>query len=440
MSEGDPSRTTKTIPSSRLSRIGKLGSLAGKIAGNVLTRGAGQLLKGERPALSSLLLTPQNITRIADQLANMRGAAMKLGQLISMDTGDFLPQELAEILGRLREDADPMPKDQLVDTLNNAWGEGWQGNLLYFSFSPIAAASIGQVHKAITLDGKILAIKVQYPGIKKSINSDVDNVATLIKLTGLVPSSLDIKPLLEEAKAQLHQEADYLREATMLTQYNAALCGDGDFLIPTVYEPLTTSTVLAMDYIEAKPLDVLLEQPHAVRDTAMTQLMRLFFSEIFGFKLLQSDPNLANYRFNIETKQWVLLDFGATRTVPDAISSGYNALLVSAAHQDSEAMLQAAQKIGLLTEAHSEKQQRAVVEMGMEACEALREAGPYDFGNTDLIQRLHEKGMTLTMELDFWHTPPVDALLIHRKLGGLYLLAKRLNARINMRDAAQPWL
>lgn len=440
MSEGDSSRPTKAIPSTRLSRIGKLGSLAGKIAGNVLTNGAGQLLKGERPVLSSLLLTPQNINRIADQLANMRGAAMKLGQLISMDTGDFLPPELAAILGRLREDADPMPKDQLVNTLNSAWGEGWQDNLLYFSFSPIAAASIGQVHKAITLDGKMLAIKVQYPGIKKSINSDVDNVATLIKLTGLVPSSLDIKPLLEEAKAQLHQEADYIREAAMLTQYNAALCGDDDFLIPTVYEPLTTSTVLAMDFIEAQPLDVLLEQPQAVRDTAMTQLMRLFFSEIFGFKLLQSDPNLANYRFNTDTKQWVLLDFGATRAVPDTISDGYNALLKSAAHQDNKAMLQAALNIGLLTNAHTDTQQRAVVEMGMEACEALREAGPYDFGKTDLIQRLHEKGMGLTMELDFWHTPPVDALFIHRKLGGLYLLAKRLNAQIDMRDAAQPWL
>ena len=111
-------RPSKAIPSSRLSRIGRLGSLAGKIAGNVVTQGAGQLLKGEKPVLSSLLLTPKNIANIADQLASMRGAAMKLGQLISMDAGDFLPEELAVILGRLREDADPMPKSQLIETLN----------------------------------------------------------------------------------------------------------------------------------------------------------------------------------------------------------------------------------------------------------------------------------------------------------------------------------
>lgn len=323
-----PTRSSRAVPSSRLSRIGRLGSLAGRIAGNVVSQGAGQLLKGEKPALSSLLLTPKNISNIADQLASMRGAAMKLGQLISMDAGDFLPEELAVILGRLRDDADPMPKDQLIATLNQSWGEKWQDDLLYFSFAPIAAASIGQVHKVITMDGRMLAVKVQYPGVKKSIDSDVDNVATLIKLTGLVPKSLDINPLLQEAKAQLHQEADYVREADMLNRYRALvestdiLCkGNKAFVIPQTFAPLTTSTVLAMDFIEAQDLDALLNEPQDVRDAVMTALMTLFFNEIFHFKLLQSDPNLANYQFKPDTKEIVLLDFGATRDVPDAISA-----------------------------------------------------------------------------------------------------------------------
>lgn len=268
-----PTRSSRAVPTSRLSRIGRLGSLAGRIAGNVVSQGAGQLLKGEKPALSSLLLTPKNISNIADQLASMRGAAMKLGQLISMDAGDFLPEELAVILGRLRDDADPMPKDQLIVTLNQSWGEKWQDDLLYFSFAPIAAASIGQVHKVITMDGRMLAVKVQYPGVKKSIDSDVDNVATLIKLTGLVPKSLDINPLLQEAKAQLHQEADYVREADMLNRYRALVestdipnKGSNAFVIPQTFAPLTTSTVLAMDFIEAQDLDALINEPQDVRD------------------------------------------------------------------------------------------------------------------------------------------------------------------------------
>lgn len=442
-----PTRSSRAVPTSRLSRIGRLGSLAGRIAGNVVSQGAGQLLKGEKPALSSLLLTPKNISNIADQLASMRGAAMKLGQLISMDAGDFLPEELAVILGRLRDDADPMPKDQLIVTLNQSWGEKWQDDLLYFSFAPIAAASIGQVHKVITMDGRMLAVKVQYPGVKKSIDSDVDNVATLIKLTGLVPKSLDINPLLQEAKAQLHQEADYVREADMLNRYRALVestdipnKGSNAFVIPQTFAPLTTSTVLAMDFIEAQDLDALLNEPQDVRDAVMTALMTLFFNEIFHFKLLQSDPNLANYQFKPDTKEIVLLDFGATRDVPDAISAQYQALLNSAAANDRAMMQQAAFRIGLIDESHSQTQVDAVINIGMEACEAIRCEGAYDFGQSDLIARLHEKGMALTMEHNFWHTPPVDALFIHRKLGGLFLLAKRLKAKVDMRKAAGTWL
>lgn len=442
-----PTRSSRAVPTSRLSRIGRLGSLAGRIAGNVVSQGAGQLLKGEKPALSSLLLTPKNISNIADQLASMRGAAMKLGQLISMDAGDFLPEELAVILGRLRDDADPMPKDQLIATLNQSWGEKWQDDLLYFSFAPIAAASIGQVHKVITMDGRMLAVKVQYPGVKKSIDSDVDNVATLIKLTGLVPKSLDINPLLQEAKAQLHQEADYVREADMLNRYRALVEStdiqnkrSNAFVIPQTFAPLTTSTVLAMDFIEAQDLDALLNEPQDVRDAVMTALMTLFFNEIFHFKLLQSDPNLANYQFKPDTKEIVLLDFGATRDVPDAISAQYQALLNSAAANDRAMMQQAAFRIGLIDESHSQTQVDAVINIGMEACEAVRCEGAYDFGQSDLIARLHEKGMALTMEHNFWHTPPVDALFIHRKLGGLFLLAKRLKAKVDMRKAAGTWL
>ena len=442
-----PTRSSRAVPSSRLSRIGRLGSLAGRIAGNVVSQGAGQLLKGEKPALSSLLLTPKNISNIADQLASMRGAAMKLGQLISMEAGDFLPEELAVILGRLRDDADPMPKDQLIATLNQSWGEKWQDDLLYFSFAPIAAASIGQVHKVITMDGRMLAVKVQYPGVKKSIDSDVDNVATLIKLTGLVPKSLDINPLLQEAKAQLHQEADYVREADMLNRYRALVEStdiqnkrSNAFVIPQTFAPLTTSTVLAMDFIEAQDLDALLNEPQDVRDAVMTALMTLFFNEIFHFKLLQSDPNLANYQFKPDTKEIVLLDFGATRDVPDAISAQYQALLNSAAANDRAMMQQAAFRIGLIDESHSQTQVDAVINIGMEACEAVRCEGAYDFGQSDLIARLHEKGMALTMEHNFWHTPPVDALFIHRKLGGLFLLAKRLKAKVDMRKAAGTWL
>ena len=433
-------KSGKRIPTGRLARVGRLGALAGRIATSVVTQGAGQWIKGERPELSSLLLTPANITRIADQLATMRGAAMKVGQLVSMDGGDFLPPELAEILARLREDAEPMPKAQVIEVLDGNWGEGWQDRLLYFSFAPVAAASIGQVHKAITMDGETLAIKVQYPGIKDSIDADVDNVASLIRLSGLIPKDVALNTILNDAKTQLHQEAAYRREADMLARYTEH-CRDSElFVTPTVYPELTTDTVLAMSYLDGHPIENLHSEDQATRDDVMSGLLKLFFQEVFDFRLIQSDPNLANYRYQKDTGKVVLLDFGATREVPDFISNGYRMLLQAASDDDPGLMKSTALQLGLMLETHSESQQDAVVSMGLTACEAVRSDTPYDFGNTDLMMRLHDMGMELTYEKNFWHVPPADALFIHRKLGGLYLLAKRLGAHVDMRAVASPWL
>lgn len=154
------------VPGSRLSRLARLGGLASGVAGGMLAEGLRQLAQGRRPSVSELLLTPANARRVTDQLAQLRGAAMKVGQLLSMDAGDLLPPELADILARLRADARPMPMSQLVTVLEASWGPGWEKQFRRFSFTPMAAASIGQVHAAETLDGQPLAIKVQYPGVR----------------------------------------------------------------------------------------------------------------------------------------------------------------------------------------------------------------------------------------------------------------------------------
>ncbi|MCP4862939.1 MAG: AarF/ABC1/UbiB kinase family protein [Alteromonas sp.] len=430
----------KPVPSSRIARLSRIGSLATKIAGSVISNGTTKLLSGQRPVLSDLVLTPKNIQRITDQLASLRGAAMKLGQLISMDSGELLPPELSAILARLREDADPMPKEQLQQVLDEAWGTGWFDTLLYFSYAPIAAASIGQVHKVITMQGETLAVKVQYPGIGNSIDSDVDNVASIIKLSGLLPGSFDIKPLLSEAKLQLHDEANYVREADMMIRYQQAAADFDSFVVPEVYAALSTPTVLAMTHIISSPVEALSEQPQTVRNHLMTELFRLFFDEVFAFRLIQSDPNMANYRYMPDSQQIALLDFGACREIPAAISDGYLQLLRCMAEEDMLGVAEAALAIGLMQETHTEEQQASVLAMGRLACEALYCDGAYDFGNSDLLGRLQSAGMALSFEQDFWHVPPIDAVFIHRKLGGLYLLAKRLNTQVDLREAAAKWL
>ena len=136
-------------------------------------------------------MTPSNALRLTEGLSHMRGAALKLGQMLSMDTGLVLSPQLTQILASLRDDAKHMPPKQLQTALNAEWGPGWYSRFARFDVRPFAAASIGQVHRAVTRDGQDLAIKVQYPGVRASIDSDVDNIATLMRLPGLLPRGMN---------------------------------------------------------------------------------------------------------------------------------------------------------------------------------------------------------------------------------------------------------
>lgn len=428
-----------SVPKGRLSRLGKLSSLAGRVAGNILAEGISELAKGNRPKIKDLLLTPSNAMRVADQLAQMRGAAMKVGQMISMDAGDILPAELTDLLARLRSDAKSMPEKELIALLESQWGQDWKKKFIQFPLQPIAAASIGQVHKVITQDLKRLAIKIQYPGIKQSINSDVDNVATLIKMTGLLPKSLDINPLLTEAKKQLHDEADYALEGQYLAQYAAVIENDDAFIMPVLDTEFSGSNILAMSFVDGTPIEQLVAAPQETRDYVMSQLMRLFFKELFEFQLVQTDPNFANYQYDQETQKIVLLDFGATRTYTAQMAKGYRQLMQGAIQHDKAKIRQAMLDIGLIRPDLPEKVQQNITDLAYMACEPLYGASPYDFAGSDLSSRLQHQGMQLGLEKEYAHTPSANAIFLHRKLGGLFLLAIKLKAKVDMQSLFSPY-
>lgn len=430
---------TASIPKGRLSRLGKLSSLVGRVAGNMLAEGVSELAKGNRPKIKDLLLTPANAMRVADQLAQMRGAAMKVGQMISMDAGDILPAQLTDLLARLRSDAKSMPEKELTELLETEWGEGWQKKFIQFPLQPIAAASIGQVHKVITSDLKRLAVKIQYPGIKKSINSDVDNVATLIKMTGLLPKGLDITPLLAEAKKQLHDEADYALEGRYLDQYAAVIESDDAFVMPVLEKELSSDTILVMSFVDGIPIEQLVDAPQETRDLVMSQLMRLFFKELFDFQLVQTDPNFANYQYDQETQKIVLLDFGATRIYTSHMAEGYRQLMQGASHHDKVKIRQAILNIGLIKSNLPEKVQLNITDLAYMACEPLYAESPYDFAGSDLSSRLQHQGMQLGLEKEYAHTPSANAIFLHRKLGGLFLLAIKLKAKVDMQNLFSPY-
>jgi predicted unusual protein kinase regulating ubiquinone biosynthesis (AarF/ABC1/UbiB family) len=440
MTDHAPRSRPVAVPSGRFVRAARLGTLATGMASSAALSGLRAYVGGARPDWRDLLATPENMRRVADQLARMRGAAMKVGQLISMDAGDVLPPELAQVMARLRAEADHMPPRQLRRVLDAEWGGGWQRRFRRFDVRPVAAASIGQVHRAIPADGPPLAIKVQYPGIRRSIDSDVDNVATLIRLSGLVPTGLDLAPLLSEAKRQLHDEADYAREASQLARFGALLADDADFLLPEPDPALTTTSVLAMTYVAGQPVERLAEAEQSIRDRVMTVLVALLLRELFDWGVMQSDPNFANYRFDPETGRVILLDFGAARDLSPDLVAACHRLLAAGMGGGRGDIVAACEGLGLFAAETPGRYREAVTDMTEIAFAALRRPGLFDFAASDMIDRLRARGMALAHDRDLLHVPPVDLLYLQRKVGGLFLLGRTLGARIALRDIVGRYL
>ncbi len=420
------------VPGGRFNRMARLGGLAGSVMGGMVTEGLNHARQGKMPGVSDLMLTPRNIRKVSKQLSELRGAAMKVGQLLSMDSGDLLPEELSELLSLLRADANPIPMSQVVAILNREWGEQWQEHFSRFSFQPMAAASIGQVHHAETKDNVRVAVKLQYPGVSDSIDSDIDNVAMLLRLSRLLPEGVEIRDLLNEAKQQLKLETDYLQEAENIRHFKTLLDQDERFRVPDVVNHLTTGHILSMTFEDGAPLDHARTSSQETRDYIVDSIIDLVLREVFEFQFVQTDPNIANYLYSSDHRQVTLLDFGACRRYSDEIVLGYRKLLSSALHNDRDGMISAASTIGYFGEQISDEQIDIVIRLFSLVVEPARKDQAYDFSKSDLASRISELGMELSFRKNYWHTPPADAIFFHRKLIGIYLLATRFGARVNV--------
>ncbi len=434
------SRKQRAVPKGRAQRFGKFARLAGGVAGNMLAHGAAQLATGKRPRMKDLLLTPKNAMRLTKQLAEMRGAAMKLGQILSMDTGDLLPQELADILATLRNAGYAMPDAQLQEVLIEGLGPHFEKKLKGFESRPFAAASIGQVHRLSTCEGRAAVLKVQYPGVKESIDSDVDNLASLLRVSGLLPKHMDMSPLLAEAKSQLHEEADYEQEARYLNAFVRALGDDERFLLPRVIPSLSSSRILGMTFVPGKPIEDVAHADASERNRVAALLFELFMIELFELRLVQTDPNFANYQYNAETGQVVLLDFGASRRFKASLVRGYRDLLAGAIAGDRPSMVKAAESIGYHWGPDNSAYRQTLLELADIALVPLIVNKPYDFGRSPIPRQLMQRIEPLRNNSTFWQVPPIDVAYIHRKIGGLFMLATRLNATINVHELLLPWL
>ncbi len=433
MSDTDQPNRHRAVPAGRLSRLSGFTRLAGGVAGGMMAEGARRLAAGERPSMNDMLLTPGNAKRLADRLSHLRGAAMKLGQMISMDAGDILPPELSNILATLRDNANFMPPRQLDKVLAQQWGKDWRKQFRRFEPRPIAAASIGQVHRATTRAGETLAIKVQYPGIAQSIDSDVDNVASLLRMSGMMPKELDIDPLLQAAKEQLHEEADYIREGAQMQAFAERLSGSDDFIVPALHEELTRPQILAMTFAEGIPIEQVADEPQVLRNDVFGKIIHLVARELFEFGVMQTDPNFANYRYQRETGKIVLLDFGATRDISATICANYRNLFEAGLAQDREALMAEAVSAGFVSPATIERHRNSVMRMIDIIVGEMANDKPFDFGDRAFVPLLRDEGMTIAEDRESWHIPPAETLFVQRKVSGTALLGARFKAVVDVR-------
>ena len=427
----------RAVPSGRLARIGTFGKLVGGVAGGMAAEGARRLSSGERISTRDLILTPGNVRRMTDKLSHLRGAAMKMGQMISLDSGDFLPPELADILARLRDQANFMPTKQLDKVLREEWGPDWRKQFKWFNPRPIAAASIGQVHKALTRDGQELAIKVQYPGVAKSIDSDVDNVSTLLRVAGFAPPELEMDKLLDAAKKQLHEEADYSREGAQMQLYREKLADTPGFVVPQLHEGLTRGSILAMSFEEGVPIEKLEEETAERRNEIYENLLQLVSRELFDFGVMQTDPNFANFRYRPATGELILLDFGACRSVDPAVSNGYRNMLKAGLEGNRDEVRDATIEAGFMMPIVAEKHPDSVNKMIDIVIDQMREDKPFDFADRGFVHLLREEGFAIAQDKDTWAFPPIETLFVQRKVSGMALLGTRLKAKVNVRRMTQ---
>lgn len=431
-----PERRQSRVPVTRTGRLLRIGLTAGGMAVGGLAESFRRATGKAAGTATSALLSGANATRLAKRLAHMRGAAMKLGQLLSMESSHLLPPEFAEALSVLRASADVMPQAQVRRLMGREYGRGWEQRFADFDYEPAASASIGQVHRAVARDGRVMALKIQYPGVAKSIDSDVDNLAMFLNMARLLPRELDVSDIVEEAKRQLRQEADYLTEAANLERYHELLADDERFVVPRVHRDYSTRRVLAMDWVEGEPLEKLVreEVPQHVRDGIAVAIQDLTFKELYEFRFMQTDPNFANYLYRHEDGRIVLLDLGAAVEFPQEFVDRYRRITRAILAHDRAAVGRHAAEIGYLRATDSERHRELVIDLIMLVCEPLTTDGAYDFGASDLPSRAAAAGLNIVFRSREYRNPPASTAVLHRKLGGSFLLCQRLKARIEMRD------
>ncbi|KAI1375137.1 ABC1-domain-containing protein [Hypoxylon crocopeplum] len=426
------------VPATRLSRLWNYGGLAAGMLGGAISEGLSRGLGGGSGE-GSVLFSPGNMERLVARLSRMRGAALKMGQMMSFQDSKMLPAPIQDVLQRVQDRADYMPAWQRDRVLVASLGPDWRTRLFAdFDETPIAAASIGQVHRAtLKSTGAKVAVKIQFPGVADSINSDLDNLGMLLTASKMLPKGLYLDKTIDNARTELGWECDYEREAACGRRYKELLADEPDvFAVPEIYAEASGKHVLTMEFMEGvgvtrgQAVSFTQEQ----RDWIGTQILRLCLREITEFRFMQTDPNWTNFLYNASTNKLELLDFGASREFPERFVAQYVGLLAAASRTDRGAIKSLSESLGYLTGHESKTMLDAHVASILTLAEPFLASAPetYDFKDQTITERV--KALIPVMIRERLSPPPEETYSLHRKLSGAFLLCARLGSRVRCRE------
>jgi predicted unusual protein kinase regulating ubiquinone biosynthesis (AarF/ABC1/UbiB family) len=330
------------LPTGRLARTARVGGL---VTGQGLRwagmRTANRVRTSERAASAESERTAALVQQLVDQLGQMRGAAMKVGQMISMVDFDGLPgeerDELQRRLAALRDDVPPVRFEDLEKLMRKELGGPLGRVFRDFDKQAFAAASIGQVHRATTLDGDEVAVKIQYPGVAEAVETDLRNVTLLLPLVKRLAPGLDARALASEMRERISEELDYELEAQNQRRIGRLMRGHPFVLVPNVHTDLSTRRVLVSEYVEGEGFEAVRRADEAQRDRYGEIVFRFHFGLLYRDRIGLGDPHPGNYLLTPDGRV-CFLDFGLVRYVTADRVAAERAIALAVRDGDGEAV------------------------------------------------------------------------------------------------------